>query len=72
MKNLRLYFGPLDDDLSEQLENQGLYLEKEDLLRFEKIIDGINVVWLHGVATDSVYEAMCKKLLKMIKERVKE
>jgi hypothetical protein len=62
-----LSLGALCDPISKQLEG---FAPKEDLERFDKWHDAINLCYIHGLVGEAETERARKRLMKKIQETV--
>lgn len=69
-KELILNFGALGGTIKEQLKEQGFKINKY-AIKFEKIRDSINMLYLHGYISESEKEKKFQKLFNAIKKQIK-
>jgi hypothetical protein len=67
--HLRIKFGCLADPLEDQLQRQGYHIpDPISVKRLSAVMHSLNVVYIHGLISDSARSRALKKLMKMICE----
>lgn len=70
-RNVELRFGAMYPPIKEQLNKQGLALD-DDKGIYEKIRNAINMVRIHGFASEKETDSMYKRLMREISARVSD
>lgn len=67
-----IHFGALAGTVKEQLKEQGLKFENESRVQiYERSLDGIRMLFIHGMMTDSEYRKITKRFFnKISKEKM--
>ena len=67
MKTLEIHFGALAGKIEKQLEKQGLKLEEESRIEiYERSLDGIRMLFIHGMMTETEYDKITKRFFNKI------
>lgn len=71
-KQFGLSLGALSPKLADQLQEQGLTMEKHNINHWQRVIDALIRIRFAGLLTDSQYDAAARKMVKKISEDITE